>query len=251
MPMTNINLDRFFNRPPSCQSRTKSADINSGARSPVLQAQRFPFVCQHHIGAHVAALLSTSGPPAITRLVISAFVWIAINAVQDRWSLAHILKKRLKRISPPCTHLNAVRTIPMVVFIATVVASRQHGHPRAVCRRLGFTVRDWAFAAQSVSKAATACTACTAKAAAGYSAHGATFASAVPHGATLLIQPSVIEYGPSSDKLSGQIFYAARRNCDRIGISHVSTPLSERNVVRAVPELELRYRSLLLQNLAA
>lgn len=232
----NGNLDRIFNRPTSCQSSMKRIDINSGAIAPVFHAQSFSFVCQHHIAASVAVLLVASSPPAITRLVISTLVRITINAVQERWSLTHILQERLKRIAPPIAHLNALRAIPLIVFIRAVVASRQHRHPRTVCKRGGFTVRDWTDAVQVISKAAAACTAFAAKTSTEYSAQSATVAPAVPHGAALLIQPSIGENGPSPKDFSCQIFNAGRDR-DRIGFSHERSP--ETGLVRAAGQRQL------------
>lgn len=246
---TTINRDlyRIFNRPSSRQSSTKRTDINSCDRTPILQTQSSPLVCQHHIVPPIAVLLTTNSPSAIARFVISTFVWIAINTVPYRRSLTHILQKRLKRISPPRAYLNTLRAISLVVVIAAVVASRQHCTPRTVCKRRGFTVCDWAFSVQCVSKAAAACTAFTAKTATEYNAQGATVAPTVPHGTALLIQPCIIKDSPSTKGFPGQIFHSGRNN-DRIGISHVSTPLSERNVVRAESQFKLLLRSILLQN---
>ncbi len=240
----NRNVDRIFNRPTSCQSRSKRTNINSGVCAPVLQAQSFPFVCQHHIISPVAILLATSSPSGIARLVIPFFVWIAINAVPERWSLTHVLQKCLKRISPPCAHLNAFQTILLVAFNETIVASLLHHAPRTVCRRVGFPVRDWT----DLFKAAATCAAFTAKTSAEYSAQSAAVASAAPHGATLLIQSRIVDNSPAAKDFSSQILHTSGWNRDRIGVSHVSVPLPERNVVRAAPQFKLRCRSLLLQN---
>lgn len=242
--IANRNLDSIFNRPSSCQSSMERINVDSCAITPIFLAQSFSFVCQHHIAAHVSALLVTSSPPTIARLVIPTFVWITINAVPERWSLTHVLQKCLKRISPPCAHLNAFQTIPLVVFNETIVASLLHHAPRTVCRRVGFPVRDWT----DLFKAAATCAAFTAKAAAEYSAQGAAVASAVPHGATLLIQSRIVDNSPAAKDFSSQILHTSGWNRDRIGVSHVSVPLPERNVVRAAPQFKLRCRSLLLQN---
>lgn len=241
----NRSIDSILNRPPSCQSRMECIDINSGAITPILHAQRFPFVCQHHIAASVAVLLAASGPPAITGLVIAILVWIAINTVTERWPFTHILQKCRKRIAPPIAHLNAMRAIPLVVFIRAVVASRQHRTPRTVCKRGGFAVRNWTGAVQVVSKATAACASITAKTATEYSAQSATVAPAVPHCTTLFIQPSIVENSPSTKDLSCQIFHAGR-NADRIGCSHDRySPRTK--VVRAAQQLPLLGRLHLYQ----
>jgi hypothetical protein len=249
---TKLNVNRFFdgvfNRPSSCKSSAKCTDVNSDTIAPVFNAQGLPFVCQHHIVPPISVLLSTSSPSAIPRLVISTFVWIAINAVPDRRSITHVLQKRFERITPPRAYLNTLRAISLVVVIINVVASRQHCTPRSVCKRRGFTMRDWAFAVQCVSKTSAACTAFTAKTATEYSAQSPTAASTVPHSATLLIQPCIVENGPSTKDFPRQILYTVGWKRDRIGVSHVSVPLPDRNVVRAASQLELRCRSLLLQN---
>lgn len=248
---TKLNVNRFFdgvfNRPSSCQSRTKCTDINSGTIAPIFDAQRLSFVCQHYVVPPVSILLVTSCPAAISRLVISSFIWITINTVTQRWSLTHVLKKRFKRISPSIAYLNALQTIPLVIFNKRIVASLLHHAPRTVCRRVRFIVRDWTVAIQFVFKASTACTAFTVQATAEHRAQSATFALAAPHGTTLLIQTRIAENSPSTNDLPCQIFHAWG-NYGRIGISHVSAPLSDRNVVRAESQLELRSRSLLLQN---
>lgn len=246
--IANSTSNRIFNSPASGKPGSKRTDVNSSANTPIFQTQCFTFVCQYHIVTLVSVLLVRSSPSAIPRFVIATLVWIAINAVSGRWSRTHVLKKRLKRRSPSFAHLNAVRTIPLVVFIAAVVASCQHRAPRTVCKRSRFIVRYWTNTVKCIAKTSTACAAITAKAATKHSAKSSTFASAVPHGTTLLIQPSIAKNSPSPNDLSGQVFYPARRNRDRIGISHVSALLSERNVVRAESQLELRCRSLLLQN---
>jgi len=245
--IANRNLDSIFNRPSSRQSSMERIDINSCAITPIFLAQSFSFVCQHNIAAHVSVLLVTSSPSAIARFVIAIFVWITINAMQERWSLTHVLKKRFKRISPSIAHLNALQTIRLVIFNKRIVASLLHHAPRTVCRRRGFTMRDWTFAVQRVSQAAAAYTAFTAKAATGYSTKSTALASTVPHGSTLLVEPRIVDNSPPYKNFPCQIFYAMW-NSDRIGISHVSAPLSQRNVVRAESQLELRSRSLLLQN---
>jgi len=246
--IANSTSNRIVNRPASGQPRAECADVNPSANAPVFHAQGFAVVCQHHIIPLVAVLLVRSSPATIARLVIATLVWIAINAVSSRWSRPHVFKKCLKRRSPSFAHLNAVRTIPLVVFIAAVVASCQHRTPRTVCKRPRLIMRDWANTIKCIAKTSTACTASTVKAATMHSAKSATFTSAVPHGTTLLVQSGIVKNGPSPNDLSSQVFYPARRNRDRISISHVSAPLSERNVVRAESQLELRCRSLLLQN---
>lgn len=249
--MTKLNIDRsrygIFNSPSSRQSRTKRADINSGANTPIFQAQGLLFVCQHHIVSLISVLLVRSSPSAITNFVIATLVRISINTVPDRWSFTHIFQKRLKRISPPFADLNAIRAIPLVVLIVAVVASSQHRSPRTVCRRRGFAMRGWAFLVQRVSKAATACASLAAKASTGYRSQSAAVASTVPHSAALLIQPCIVDNSPSTKDSTRQILHTSGWNRDRIGISHVSVPLPERNVVRAAPQFKLRCRSLLLQ----
>lgn len=248
--MTKLNMDRnrysIFNSPSSRQSIAKRTDINSGASTPILQAQSFAFVCQHHIVPPVAILLSASSPATVSWFVISRIV----NSVKRCASgtISHIFQKCLKRLLPPLAYANTAPAIFRVIVTVAVIAAKQHSRPRAIRRRCRLTMRYWAFSVQCASKATTARTAPTVKASTEHSSQSATVASTVPHGAALLIQTCIVDNSPSTKDVPRQILNTAGGKLDRIGISHVSTPLPERNVVRAASQFELRCRSLLLQN---
>lgn len=89
--------------------------------------------------AAIAVLFRSSGPAAITRLIVACCVNAIKRMIRAR-SLSHVLKKSGGRFSPAIAHGYALAAVIGVVAAATVVAPPKHFSPSTVFGCVGLLV---------------------------------------------------------------------------------------------------------------
>lgn len=234
--------DRCFynllNAPSTPDSPLDPSAGYSNSCGPILEAQSFSLVCHHHIGPLVSVLLSQRSPPTVARFVIAVTVY-SVYRVKCAWPLTHILEKRLKRL-PAFADCDTTTAVEIPLFIVRVSTAIKHTHPCLIFSGSRHPMLS------ALTLFASSCSASPKVFASGNFLVSA-FANALPENKSVLILADASNYCEFSVDLASNVFEAST-TLDRIGISHVSVPLPERNVVRAAPQRELRCRSLLLQN---
>lgn len=99
------------------------------ALCPFRNRQRFAFVREQPIRAHVSRLLLLVCPTAIAWLVVAAIVGIAVQCVEPRRRFTHVLQERLERLDPLIADADAATTVPMIVSAFWISAPLDHTLP--------------------------------------------------------------------------------------------------------------------------
>lgn len=86
------------------------------------------------IASFVAALFFPCRPAAIVGAIVLTVV-CALKRMARAGSLAHVLKKGVKIITPTFTDLDATRSVIGITDMARVIASLSHVRPRVIFRR--------------------------------------------------------------------------------------------------------------------
>lgn len=235
------SFESFFNAPSSFKSAPNyvNGDVNSGC--PVCHAQSFHFVCEHHILSCVSVLLMPCLPSTVVRFVVAVIVYSSYRSV-GKWLWSHVFKKSLKGF-PSVADFYSSTAVVFSMFVVWVGAAIQHYGPYLIFRAFRHSV----FSAFALF--ASGCFALS-KAFSSGNFFVPAFAYASPYNATFFVLSDAFYYRERSKGLSSDVF-EARSVSGRIRIAHVSSLLFNRNVGRVVPQLELRYRSLFLQNTLA
>lgn len=103
--------------------------------------------------ASVVSLRSFVGPSAIIGIVMS-FIVDAVEAVTNRWSIAHIGKKGHKARSPLSADANSTASIMGKIMGTWVLASVDHFRPALIFRSLALAVGSCFFFSNARAQAA-------------------------------------------------------------------------------------------------
>lgn len=245
MTTTNMDCERIFNRPAYCQSFIDGFTGHPCLCSPIRNAHRDAIQRQATVSSGITQLFVRSGPLAVIRRIPEVVVFSFYTVGTGR-TWPHVLVKRRKGVAPSLTDCNSPPSIALEAWASGVCTSTAHVYPYPILSRVRHPMNSMRGRACDCSKA---------------TATGGVFLNKVAalrdalFTALALAQPSrwfdtIVAYDSQSPKsLPRQIFHSGR-NYDRIMFSHLNL-LHRFKVVRAVSELELRYRSLLLQNTLA
>lgn len=240
-PVFDRGFESLLNTPSKSKSASDYAKRNTNSFGPICYAQSFRFVRQHHILASVSVLLMPRLPSAVVRFVVAVIVYSSYGSARE-WLRSHILKKRLKGF-PAVTDFDSAISVVFAMFAVGVSATIQYACPYLIFSGVRHTV----FSALALF--ASRCFALS-KAFASGDFFVSAFTDASPENTTISVLADTLDDRECAESFASYVFEASAVS-DRIRISHVSAPLSDSNVVRAVSELELRYCSLLLQNTLA
>lgn len=101
--------ERFFDRPTAPQAFTQNGASKAQFGLPCLDGLHLTVVGQKTIVPLVATLLKTSGPPTVTRLVMTVGVdSVESHAVRTR---SHIAQERIKAFRPRWAHRDSAQSV--------------------------------------------------------------------------------------------------------------------------------------------
>lgn len=240
-PLLNRGFKSLLNAPSSLKSASDYVNGNINSGGPICNAQSFRFVCEFYILASVSVLLMPRFPSAIAFLVVAVVVYSSDGSAVE-WLRSHVFKKRFERF-PAIANFDSSVAVVFAMLAVGVSATIQY-----TCPYLIFSgVRHSVFSALALF--ASRCFSLP-KAFAGGDFFVSAFADASPKNSAIFIFSNALDCSECAKSLASNVFEASTVR-DRIRATHVSVPLSDGNVARAVPKLELRSRSILLQNTLA
>lgn len=99
-----------------------------------------PVVFKEYVRSFVKLLFGARRPSAISRLVVSVYVY-AIKLVRVGGAWAYIIKERLKIVRPPVAYFDASPAVKAVVLVLWVATPLLHVSPAGVLTRAASTMR--------------------------------------------------------------------------------------------------------------
>jgi hypothetical protein len=156
------------------------ASTREGYALPASIASRIVFE------ASIVGLFLFCSPPAISRLVITVIVGIAVECVFWRLSSSHVCKELLK-VMPALTDDYSSSSVECEAGMARILAALKHHGPRVIFRRMWitFSVHDHGLKSGFQAATTAACRTAFQKTSSEYDNIAATFAVAQPSGPTL------------------------------------------------------------------
>jgi len=228
----------LFERPATAQPIAQGVIGRTKTLSPFGQSKRFSVDSDQMVHTSISALLLLRSPTAVSRLIVSALVRIAVK-FQSLRAFAHVGKKVLEAVSPSIANPNPSTTVEVEPLRAAVVAAPLSIHPRLVGARPKFlttilssvTMNDPALSVEaSATNSMPAPEILT-----DHNGHIAAIAQATPKCATIL-RAIKCHNRQSPESLSTYIFEIMSAAAMLL-ISHFD--LLFRSVVRVVGELAL------------
>lgn len=206
-----------------------SASRNASPFGPLGNRQSLSVVFNESVVPCVAALLFACRPSHIARLVVPVIV-DAIKFVARRWALAHILKERLKRLSPAVAHFYAATAVVLVVAMCWKCASSDCIAPQTIQARFREAMRARCCSAHIIDQASAAFDAAVLEVVSGNESLSPAFAAATPNVVAATIPPCEPFNGQAVESPSGEVEGAVvvfRRDVRlaRINDSHDATLL--------------------------
>ena len=144
---------RLFSIPSPVNPRLDNRIVDPKSFRKINHAARNASNCEHNIAGRISRLLFLCRPPAVSRFVVSIFVWPSVNAFAF-WFYTHIFKKLLKRFTPSCRDGNSSTSVKMKVGVFRILAAVNHFQPDIVDWRFAHAVSAAAVSSQFVLKAA-------------------------------------------------------------------------------------------------
>ncbi len=112
----------------------KAIDGYTDMVGPFFKGFTFSVMRDVSAACRMLVLLLACGPSAVVKFVV-AIVINAVNRVLWSWSRPHIIKKRLKRVSPLVAHRDASPAIMTISGVVRVATSKFHALPGTILVR--------------------------------------------------------------------------------------------------------------------
>lgn len=141
-PRPNWRREYAFVVPPKVNSVLYLAFGHSGSLRPFGDCKRFSVQGQEMIIAAISRLFRFRRPSAIAGFIVSACVWVAVNAVPFTGTFSHVGEESLKGIAPAVADENAATAVPIESCRVLAFAAVNHRPPTLIGRASSHSVRN-------------------------------------------------------------------------------------------------------------